>query len=246
MIEQAGCGVAGDVDIGVAIVVEVRCDGGEAVAGVLIPIPLAVETSVKPLPLLWKRKLRPFGRPRGPHMTGRPFHLQFSLPPGAAFWQDRNHVAGDDEIELAIQIVVDERASCVPACLRRRESGGFGDVTERAIAFVVVENAVAVVGNEKVAAAIVIVIGGAAPCPQPVCAKPAFASRLRNADRRDCGTGGWWRRRGMSDVGCRMSDVSGASPLPGTLPSSWFRSPEHVHQAVIVVVEDHYTIPVLR
>ena len=43
----------------------------------------------------------------------------------------------------------------------RGESGRCGDVAEGAVAFVVVEDAVAVVGDEEVAAAVVVVIADA-------------------------------------------------------------------------------------
>ena len=105
--------------------------------------------------------------------------------------------------------------------------GGFGDVTERAIAFVVVENAVAVVGNEKVAAAIVIVIGGACSL-SPAGVRQAGLLRhvfeMQIAEIAVQVAGGAVKR----DVGCRMSDVGrvGSQSFAWDLAVlAWFRSP---------------------
>jgi len=70
-------------------------------------------------------------------------------------------VIGDEKIEVAVAIVVDESAASVPALARAGDTGFLADVGEGAVAVVVVENIFAEVGDEKIVETVVIVIADA-------------------------------------------------------------------------------------
>src|SRR5580658_8668387 len=65
---------------------------------------------------------------------------------------------------VAVFVVVDPGAAGVPARFGAglQEAGAFGDVGEGAVAVVVIENVLAVVGDEEVVIAIVVVVADAA------------------------------------------------------------------------------------
>src|SRR5271169_422926 len=65
---------------------------------------------------------------------------------------------------MAVFVVVDPGAAGVPACFgaRLEEAGTLGDVGEGAVAVVVIENVLAVVGDEEVVEAVVVVVADAA------------------------------------------------------------------------------------
>src|SRR6185312_15404904 len=64
--------------------------------------------------------------------------------------QIERDVVGDEEIEPAIAVVVDEAAARAPTLARIVEAGLFRDIGERAVAVVAVENIVAPVGDEQI------------------------------------------------------------------------------------------------
>ena len=70
-------------------------------------------------------------------------------------------VVGDEEVEFAVAIVIDESATCGPAGSHARDSGLLADVGEGAVAVVVVEHVLAVVGDEQIVVAVVVVVADA-------------------------------------------------------------------------------------
>src|SRR6266550_4430570 len=73
--EDAGFGVHGDINIGPAVIIKIIGDGSDGIPRAGLRIPDFAETSVKvPSPLLWNRTLVSPVKPRGPHITGTPFH----------------------------------------------------------------------------------------------------------------------------------------------------------------------------
>ena len=57
-------------------------------------------------------------------------------------------VIGDEEIELAIAIVINEGATCTPSGSSARHSGSLAYIGKASVAVVVIENILAVVGDE--------------------------------------------------------------------------------------------------
>src|SRR5439155_8595542 len=70
-------------------------------------------------------------------------------------------VVGDEEIEAAVAIVVDESAAGVPALAGAGDAGFFADVGKGAVAVVVVEDVFPEVRDEEIVEAVVIVIADA-------------------------------------------------------------------------------------
>src|SRR5262249_30615013 len=70
-------------------------------------------------------------------------------------------VVGREEIEAAVAIVVDEGAAGVPARTRLGETRRARDVGEAAVALVVIQAVLPVVGHEEIVAAVVVVVADA-------------------------------------------------------------------------------------
>ncbi len=95
-------------------------------------------------------------------MTGTPFQMQ--LEAGARL-RDRCEievdVVGDDEVELAVAVVVDEGAAGAPLLAGACDSGLLGYLFEGAVALVVEETVLAVAGDVEVVEAVVVVVADA-------------------------------------------------------------------------------------
>ena len=65
-------------------------------------------------------------------------------------------IVGDEEIEIAVAIVVDERGARAPPGVA--DAGGLGDVGERAVAVVAVQRLRAERGHEEIEVAVVVVV----------------------------------------------------------------------------------------
>src|SRR4029453_853873 len=95
-------------------------------------------------------------------------HDRHSLPRtvAAAPW-DRDsctvelEVAGDGDVQLSIEVVVDERAPGLPSHTRQSDSRGFREVAKGAVPFIAIEHAPAVLRYEQVAMGIVVVVANA-------------------------------------------------------------------------------------
>ena len=79
-------------------------------------------------------------------------------------------VVADEEVEVAVLVVVEEGAAGVPAQAVLEEAGLFGDVGEGAVAVVAVEGVLAVVADEEVVPAVVVVVADAAGLAPAGCA----------------------------------------------------------------------------
>ena len=71
------------------------------------------------------------------------------------------NVIGDEKIEFAVAVVVDESTAGVPTLAIGRDASFFANVGERSIAVVVVEDIFAEIGNEEIFVAIIVVIANA-------------------------------------------------------------------------------------
>ena len=76
-----------------------------------------------PSPLLWNRMFFPPLSPGGPHATRMPLYRQLpDLGHGRGLRVEVD-VVGDEQIEMAVAVVVDERAAGVPAIQPRPVPG---------------------------------------------------------------------------------------------------------------------------
>ena len=78
-------------------------------------------------------------------------------------------VVGDEEIEFAVAIVVHKGAASAPAGSLSCDAGLLADIGEGAVSVVVVQNILAVVGDEQIVEAIVIVVADADALTPPDC-----------------------------------------------------------------------------
>jgi len=162
LVEGAGGGIVGDVDVGPAIVVEIGGEDAEAVGAVGLEdaggfgdiaegtVTVVVEENV-------------FAADEAGGSAGDEHSFVIT---GAGFGDGRGgeihvDVIGDEEIELAVAIVIDECAAGIPALATGGDAGFFADVGESAVAIVVIENIFAEVGDEEIFEAIVVVVADA-------------------------------------------------------------------------------------
>ena len=95
------------------------------------------------------------------------------------------HVAGDEEVEPAVVVVVQEPGAGAP--LSRSHSGGFRHVRERAVPVVTVERVSAEVGDVDVCEAVVVVVADRDAHAVVVLRHAGEASLLRHVGKRAIG-----------------------------------------------------------
>ena len=80
-------------------------------------------------------------------------------------------VVGDEQVQMAVPVVIHERAAGVPAALPvagiGRDAGLSGDIGELAVAVVVPQRAIAPISDEQVVVAVVVIVADAAPLAPP-------------------------------------------------------------------------------
>ena len=79
------------------------------------------------------------------------------------FWdrggsQIETDVVGDEQVEMAVAVIVHKRATGSPACFLPGYSGFFADVSKSSITVIVVKHIPAVVGDVQILPAIVVII----------------------------------------------------------------------------------------
>src|SRR5438105_7105149 len=82
---------------------------------------------------------------------------------------------GFEDVEVAVAVVIHKGATGGPACLLARYARFFAHVSEGAIAVVVVEGVLAVVGEEKIFETIVVVVAYANSLPPAGARQAGFA-----------------------------------------------------------------------
>src|SRR5438067_2368471 len=79
-------------------------------------------------------------------------------------WNFRNieiNVVGDEEIEVAIAVVVQKRAASPPSGVLVVQSGFFGDVSKGSVAVVPIKFVLTVVGAEQVLKSVIVIVPNA-------------------------------------------------------------------------------------
>ena len=162
-VEGGGGGVVGDVDVGPAVVVEVGDGDGEGVGADGLPhagfFGDVGEGAVAVVVVEDVLAALEAGRAAG--------DLDAFVGAAGGFGERRGldvevDVVGDEEVEVAVAVVVEKGAAGVPAGGALGEAGFRGDVGEGAVAVVAVEDVLAVVGDEEVVPAVVVDIADAA------------------------------------------------------------------------------------
>ena len=158
--EPARRRIAGDVDVGPAVVVVVRGHGGHRVRArggrdARLPADVgerAVAVVVKELHRSGRQPARP-----AVHRHALPAAVRV-LAGFRQLLERRVQVRRDEEIETAVAIVVDPRAARSVAHIVLLQARLRGHVGERAIAVVVIQHVLAVVGDEEIVEAVVVVV----------------------------------------------------------------------------------------
>ncbi len=162
-IEDGGGGVAGDVDIGPAVVVVVERGDGEAVVavGVLEAAGFADVFELSPAEVVVEN-VRRAGQAAGTAHDGDALPHAAEASAGLGSCREIEvDVVGDDEIEFAVAVVVDEGAAGAPFFAGAGDSGLLGYLFEGAVALVVEEAVFAVAGDVEVVEAVVVVVADA-------------------------------------------------------------------------------------
>ena len=130
-------------------------------------------------------------------------------------------VPRERQIELAIKVVVEERAAGVPADCIRFQPSRFRDVFECPIAFVVIKHAVTVISDEQVLVAIVVVIADASALSPSHLSQAGFLRDIHEMH--------------VSDIAIKMA----GGILAATLAVHGGRiDQQNVHQAIVVEIEN--------
>ena len=131
-------------------------------------------------------------------------------------------VVGDEKVQQAVTIAFDEGASGGVANARLQEAGLLCHVSEGAVAVVAVKAVLAVVGDEKVVEAIVVVIADADAHGPARIGKPGFLG--------DVGEGA------IAVVFVQAIAGSGRNTVQATAGEQ-----EDIHPAIVVVVDEGAT-----
>src|SRR5207253_2397613 len=85
-------------------------------------------------------------------------------------------VVSDEKIKSSVAVVVDESAACVPARPFASHARFLADIGEGSIAIIVVKNVLAVVSDEEVVPAIVVIVADANPLSPTRVRDPSLRS----------------------------------------------------------------------
>ena len=179
--EQTGRGVAGNVNVGPAVVVEIAGKRGEAVVGVglrhsgcfadvgesAIAV-VVIELAVRPLQAARTAHHRhPFPQAsRAAARLGRVLRIEIN-------------VVRNEEVEAAVAVVIEKSAARGPARVLVPQASLARHVSEGTVAVVVQQNVVAPEGNEQVHEPIVVVIASADSLPPADEADSGFLRDVR-------------------------------------------------------------------
>ena len=111
-VEVVGIGVVGDQQVGLAVVVHVHEDGGEAVVGGRVRnAGFDAHIGKCSVAVVVEQVVGLAFSPRGPHMTGTPWSWQkanadAAVVSGGLVFQIVVDIAGDEQVEPAVAIVV--------------------------------------------------------------------------------------------------------------------------------------------
>src|SRR5216684_1594874 len=159
LIESAGRGIVGNINVGPAVVVEVGGEHSQTVGAVGTENSRSfgnvAERSVSVIVVENVLSSLQSGRAARHHHAL--IEARTRLGNGRSRQVEIN-VVGDEKIEAAVAIVIDKRATCVPARAFARHARLLADVGESSISVVVVENVLAVVGYEKIVPSVVVIV----------------------------------------------------------------------------------------
>jgi len=163
--QQAGSGIASDVDIRPAILVEIGGDHGHAVAlGKSGDAGLLADVSEAAITIVAIQGMMTGGK--AARATLDRHAAEIAIGAGArngGVFEGEADVIGDEQVKMAIAIVIDKSATGAPARLVVEQAGVFGDIGEGAVTIVAEQDVLAEIGAENVVEAVIIIIADADP-----------------------------------------------------------------------------------
>jgi hypothetical protein len=158
--KQAGRGIASDVDIRPAILVEIRRDDRHAIAlSELCDACFLADIGKGAVTIVSVEGMSAGGKAAWPAFDGNASEIAIRTGAGDRHMFEREtHIIGHKQIEMAVAVVIKESAAGTPARLVVREAGGFGDVRESAVTVVSEENILSEVSAKNIVETVVVVI----------------------------------------------------------------------------------------
>ena len=176
VVKNAGRAVARDINVRPAVVVVIKSGNAERV----VPVGLIdagfggdiFESAVAKIVI--KDIFRPRQATRAAHHRHAFPHAGGPLAGSGRGGQIEIDVVGDEQIELAVAVVVDKSAPGAPGFSVAGNFGFLADVGEGAVSVVVVEDVFAVVGDVKIFPAVVVVVADAYALAPPGVSQAGF------------------------------------------------------------------------
>src|SRR5262249_41842864 len=146
--KDARRGIAGDVDVGPAVVIKVAGYDGEAkISGGLGETAGFRDVREFTAADIAIERVGPAHQAaRATHYRYACVHTQRVCAGLGCFGGFEADVVGDGKVEPAITIVIEEGAARAPASRLVKQAGGFGDVAKGSVTFVVIKNVLAPIG----------------------------------------------------------------------------------------------------
>ncbi len=219
--EQTGSGVTGDVDVLPAVFIKIGGDDRHAVGGWgVVDAGFLSYVSEGPVAVVAIEGMLTGGQAARSAFDGNTFRAAVGIfARSGSVFERKTDVVGNKQIEMAVAIVIHERATSAKPRLVTQKTSGFGDVGESAVAVVAVKRVLAEVGAKNVLEAIVVEV--------------ADADSASPADRMQTGFFG--------DVGECTVAVIFVEAIGGALGSAAEASAgenEQIHPAVIIVIDE--------
>ena len=131
------------------------------------------------------------------------------------------HIAGDEQIQMTVAVIVQKTAARAPAGPRSRDAGFFRDIRKRPIAVVAVEHVLPPVRDEQIVEAVVVVVADTTRLPPAGVGQPRL---LRDI--------------GECAVAVVVKQVTGRLAVPHFRVEAAAVHQKDVEPAVVVVVEE--------
>src|ERR1039458_4711009 len=158
--QQAGRGIARHVDVGPSVVIEIRGHSGQPVAafrrGDAGTFRYVLESTIAVV-VIQQMRLRRQAARSTVHRNALPVATG-DLPRRLPRLEVELQVVGDEQVQVAIAVVIHEGAAGSPSYSRREQTRLFGDIGERAVSIIAVENVLAPGSGKDVVNAIVIIV----------------------------------------------------------------------------------------
>ena len=181
VIQDGGGRVARHVDVDPAVAVEVRGHGGHGVpAGDPADAGRLGHVRESAVARVAKQQVGVGRQASGPtvHRHALPQAVG-TLSHFRSAGQVEPEVVCDEQIDAPVTVVVDERATGSPSRRAGREARGARDVLERAVAAIVIQHVLSVVGHREVDEAVVVVVAGTDARRPPDGVQPGAGGDVR-------------------------------------------------------------------